>query len=45
MKILLVLSTDCILTANNEKECGRVANLKIDNWAWLSLLHYVCSVL
>ena len=27
------LSIDCILVTNNEKEFGRVPNLKIDNWA------------
>jgi hypothetical protein len=31
MKILSVLSIDGILVANNEKEFGRVPNLKIDN--------------
>ena len=27
-----VLSIDCILVTNNEKEFNRVPNLKIDNW-------------
>jgi tRNA(fMet)-specific endonuclease VapC len=27
-----VLSINCILVTNNEKEFNRVANLKIDNW-------------
>ena len=27
-----VLSIDCILVTNNEKEFSRVPNLKIDNW-------------
>ena len=27
------LSINCILVTNNEKEFGRVPNLKIDNWA------------
>ena len=27
-----VLSIDCILVTNNEKEFGRIPDLKIDNW-------------
>ena len=27
-----VLSIDCILVTNNEKEFSRIPNLKIDNW-------------